>query len=86
MARLGVLDKSAEPRSAAKDRAAKVLMTAADLIYRNGFDATSVNNIAKAVNLKRPACTITPQKQRRSTVQDYQLCNGLRRTRHHQNL
>ncbi len=28
-------------------------MTAADLIYRNGFDATSMNDIAKAVNLTK---------------------------------
>ena len=53
MARLGVLDKPAEPRSAAEDRAANVLMTAADLMYRNGFDATSMNDIAKAVNLTK---------------------------------
>ena len=53
MARLGVLDRPAEPRSAAEDRAAKVLMTAADLMYRNGFDATSMNDIAKAVGLTK---------------------------------
>ncbi len=53
MTRLGVLDRPAEPRSAAEDRAAKVLMTAADLMYRNGFDATSMNDIAKAVNLTK---------------------------------
>ena len=53
MARLAMLDKPAEPRSAAEDRAAEVLMTAADLIHRNGFDATSMNDIAKAVNLTK---------------------------------
>ena len=53
MARLAMLDKPVGPRSAAEDRAADVLMTAADLIYRNGFDATSMNDIAKAVNLTK---------------------------------
>jgi AcrR family transcriptional regulator len=53
MARLAVLDQPAQPRSAAEDRAAEVLLTAADLIYRNGFDATSMNDIAKAVNLTK---------------------------------
>jgi AcrR family transcriptional regulator len=53
MARLAVLDKPAKPRSSAEDRAAEVLMTAADLIYRNGFDGTSMNDIAKAVNLTK---------------------------------
>jgi AcrR family transcriptional regulator len=53
MGRLAVLDQPAEPRSAAEDRAAEVLMTAADLIYRNGFDATSMNKIAKAVKLTK---------------------------------
>ena len=48
-----MLDKPVGPRSAAEDRAADVLMTAADLIYRNGFDATSMNDIAKAVNLTK---------------------------------
>jgi len=53
MAKLGVLDRPAEPRSAAKDKAAEVLMTAADLMYHNGFDATSMKDIAKAVNLTK---------------------------------
>ena len=53
MARFAMLDKPAEPRSAAEDRAAEILLTAADLIYRNGFDATSMNDIAKAVNLTK---------------------------------
>ncbi len=53
MARLATLDKPDEPRSAAEDRAAQVLMTAADLIFRNGFDATSMNDIAQAVNLTK---------------------------------
>jgi len=53
MARLAMLDRPAEPRSAAEDRAAEVLMTAADLIYRNGFDATSMNDIASAVKLTK---------------------------------
>lgn len=53
MARLATLDKPNQPRTAAEDRAAEVLMTAADLIYRSGFAATSMNDIAKAVNLTK---------------------------------
>lgn len=53
MARLAMLDHPTEPRSPAEDRAAEVLMTAADLIYRQGFDATSMNDIAEAVKLTK---------------------------------
>ena len=60
MARLGTLDKkkSTETRSAtenvaAEDRASEVLMAAADLFYHQGFDATSMNDIANAVKLTK---------------------------------
>ena len=53
MSRLATLDKPDQPRTAAEDRAAEVLMSAADLIYRKGFAATSMNDIAKAVNLTK---------------------------------
>ena len=53
MSRLAILDKPDQPRTASEDRAADVLLTAADLIYRNGFDATSMSDIAASVNLTK---------------------------------
>jgi len=53
MSRLATLDKPDQPRTASEDRAAEVFLTAADLIYRNGFDATSMSDIAAAVNLTK---------------------------------
>ena len=53
MARPAILDRPSKRRSAANDRAAQVLMTATKLICRNGFAATSMNDIAKAVNLTK---------------------------------
>lgn len=53
MAQLGTVDKKSSARSTSEDRANEVLLAAADLIYRQGFDATSMNDIAEAVNLTK---------------------------------
>ncbi len=53
MAQLGTLDKNLPADSATEDRATEVLLAAADLIYRQGFDATSMNEIAEAVKLTK---------------------------------
>lgn len=53
MAQLGTLDRNVPADSAPQDRATEVLLAAADLIYRQGFDATSMNDIAEAVGLTK---------------------------------
>ena len=53
MAQLATLDKPTKPRTATEDRSAKIFLTAAEIIYKKGFDATSMNDIAKKVNLTK---------------------------------
>lgn len=53
MSRLASLDKPTAQRSASEDRARDVLLTAADLFYRQGFDATSMSEIANAMDLTK---------------------------------
>ena len=53
MTRLSSAGKIAVSRSSAEDRAQSVLFKAADLFYRQGYDATSMNDIAQAVELTK---------------------------------
>jgi AcrR family transcriptional regulator len=53
MGQLGTLGKTSANQAASEDRATEVLLAAADLFYRQGFDATSMNDIAEAVNLTK---------------------------------
>ena len=53
MAQLASLDKPTGPRTPTEDRSSEIFLTAAEIIYKKGFDATSMNDIAKAVKLTK---------------------------------
>lgn len=47
------IDVTMEPMTADQDRHAEIIKAAALVIYRKGYDATSMNDIADAVNLTK---------------------------------